>query len=384
MSAATYRWRAKLLMRMVVALALPIFVSVSAPNFVAAQEDPTNARNLAEIELGQALGLIEIPDIGIDLVFVAGVGKQELKLGPGHYPGTPLPGQFGNAAIAGHRTTYGAPFSNLDLLKAGDEIVITYPSATYVYLVSSTSIVTPDEVSVIATKDSSKGSLTLTTCHPKGSSAQRLIISAEIDPNKSSPLGPATYYNGSSTSNDSTAPVLQATPASSTNASTNGATATGGSTQGSQETMSTSQANDQIVSGAPSGSDSAESNQTATVISSGVQLFVHSDEAPRAEPAESAPPILAADEPSNTPGVTAESTAGANESRDAFVSIVPLDADLPAGVLGIVWVLAIGLSVLFGVLLQQQFTSRILAWAFAALPITFALRGFTQLIEAAL
>ena len=375
--------RAEEILRVVSALIVLTFsLFVSGP--VAAQQNTTGTGTFTQVELGQALGLIEIPDISVDLVFVAGVGKQELKLGPGHYPGTPLPGQFGNASIAGHRTTYGAPFGNLDLLEVGDEIVITYPSATYVYLVSSTSIVTPDEVSVIATKDSSKGSLTLTTCHPKGSAAQRLIISAELDPKRSSPLGPATYYNGLATSNDATAPVLQATPAASSassNTSTQGSTSNASNTQSAQPTTpaaENAQANDQA-------SDQVVSDESRRAsVASGVQLFVHSDEAPVSAPVETAQPAHTVDESSPSTGVSVENTTETDEVADSSISVVSLNADLSSGVLGVMWLLAIGLSVSFGVTLQQRFTSRILAWAFAALPITFALRGFTQLFEATL
>lgn len=375
--------RAEEILRVVSALIVLTFsLFVSGP--VAAQQNTTGTGTFTQVELGEALGLIEIPDISVDLVFVAGVGKQELKLGPGHYPGTPLPGQFGNASIAGHRTTYGAPFGNLDLLEVGDEIVITYPSATYVYLVSSTSIVTPDEVSVIATKDSSKGSLTLTTCHPKGSAAQRLIISAELDPKRSSPLGPATYYNGLATSNDATAPVLQATPAASSassNTSTQGSTSNASNTQSAQPTTpaaENAQANDQA-------SDQVVSDESRRAsVASGVQLFVHSDEAPVSAPVETAQPAHTVDESSPSTGVSVENTTETDEVADSSISVVSLNAGLSSGVLGVMWLLAIGLSVSFGVTLQQRFTSRILAWAFAALPITFALRGFTQLFEATL
>ena len=74
---------------------------------------------------GDWIGTIKIPKIGVDKIFVEGTGRDDLKKGPGHYPGTPLPGQVGNAAIAGHRTTYGQPFFDLDQLDAGDEIVTT-------------------------------------------------------------------------------------------------------------------------------------------------------------------------------------------------------------------------------------------------------------------
>ena len=73
---------------------------------------------------GEAVGIIRIPKIGVDRAVVQGIGVPDLRKGPGHYPATPLPGQLGNAAIAGHRTTYGAPFNRLDELAVGDPILI--------------------------------------------------------------------------------------------------------------------------------------------------------------------------------------------------------------------------------------------------------------------
>ena len=373
------RTRAEEFCRALCSLLALIFFTVSAPKLAAAQQNPTETETFVQVELGQALGFIEIPKISLDLVFVAGVGKQELKLGPGHYPGTPLPGQFGNAAIAGHRTTYGAPFSNLDLLNTGDKIVVSYPSATYVYLVSSTTIVTPDDVSVIATKDSSRGVLTLTTCHPKGSAAQRLIITAELDPKQSSPLGPATYYNGSSSSNDSTAPVLQATPAAgntSANSSAPVSTPNSSNTQSTQSTAPAAQetdANDQVVRSPSSGAPSL-----------GVQLVVHEPDEPTTAPVEKTDSSLNADQTQTAADILIFGNSSEETTGESTLNVVLPSEDLPSGIVGIVWVVAIGVSVMFGAALQRLFIIRSLAWAFALLPITFAIRGFTQFIEASL
>ena len=127
---------------------------------------------------GYAIGRIQIPKIGVDKFFVEGVGHDDLMKGPGHYPGTPLPGQQGNAAIAGHRTTYGAPFYNLNNLVPGDQIVLQTLAGRYVYDVTGTQVVLPDDVSVIAPE--SGYHLTLTTCNPRFSAAQRLVISAAL------------------------------------------------------------------------------------------------------------------------------------------------------------------------------------------------------------
>lgn len=129
---------------------------------------------------GEAVALIRIPRIGVDKAVVEGVGTADLKKGPGHYPDTPLPGEKGNAAIAGHRTTYGAPFYRLNELVNDDEILVTTKaSATpFRYQVISSQIVSPDEVSVLDNTDDNR--LTLTTCHPRFSAAQRLIIVARL------------------------------------------------------------------------------------------------------------------------------------------------------------------------------------------------------------
>jgi sortase A len=127
---------------------------------------------------GEAAGRIEIPRIGVDDVFVSGVSVRDLKRGPGHYPDTPLPGEAGNAAIAGHRTTYGAPFNRIDELEPGDEILTTTVQGTFVYRVRETFIVRPDQSEVLA--PTTVNQLTLTSCHPKYSARQRIIVVADL------------------------------------------------------------------------------------------------------------------------------------------------------------------------------------------------------------
>lgn len=131
---------------------------------------------------GEAVAVIRIPKIGVDRAVVEGVSPADLRKGPGHYPSTPLPGEQGNAAIAGHRTTYGAPFNRLDELKAGDEIQVTTLVGSYTYRVVEQKIVRPDQVEVLDPTPDAR--LTLTTCHPKYSAAQRLIIVASLAPNE--------------------------------------------------------------------------------------------------------------------------------------------------------------------------------------------------------
>ena len=127
---------------------------------------------------GEAAGRIEIPRIGASDVFVSGVSLSDLKRGPGHYPDTPLPGEAGNAAIAGHRTTYGAPFNRIDELEPGDEIITTTVQGTFVYQVRETFIVRPDQSEVL--DPTTTNQLTLTSCHPKYSARERIIVVADL------------------------------------------------------------------------------------------------------------------------------------------------------------------------------------------------------------
>jgi sortase A len=123
--------------------------------------------------------IIRIPKIGLSQAVVEGVSREHLKDGPGHYPGTALPGFLGNVVISGHRTTYTRPFLDLDLLEAGDAIVLDTPAGSYRYLAESSHVVSPDDVSLLASTD--RAVLTLTTCTPKGSARQRLVVVAVLD-----------------------------------------------------------------------------------------------------------------------------------------------------------------------------------------------------------
>ena len=127
---------------------------------------------------GDALGRISAPKIGLDWVVVEGVGVPDLRTGPGHMPGTPMPGQYGNSVISGHRTTYGAPFNRLDELDPGDRITVETLIGTHTYEVVSSEIVGPTHTWVVKHRDGAW--LTLTTCHPKLSSQQRLIVFAKL------------------------------------------------------------------------------------------------------------------------------------------------------------------------------------------------------------
>ncbi len=151
---------------------------------------PPAAPVLPALVEGGPVGTIAIPKIGLDQAVIEGVGVEDLKNGIGHYPDTKIPGQKGNAALAGHRTTYGAPFNKLDDLVVGDEITFTTIAGTFKYLVSEKKIVTPETVEVL--DPSSDNRLTLTTCHPKYSAEQRLIVVAILQgPPIDEPVVPA-------------------------------------------------------------------------------------------------------------------------------------------------------------------------------------------------
>lgn len=127
---------------------------------------------------GQPVGTIQIPSIGLSQVVVEGVQTAQLRTGPGHYPGTPLPGEGGNVAIAGHRTTYAHPFYDLNAVAPGDKIVITTPQGVFVYAARSSSVVPPTDVSVLGA--TSGAQLTLTTCTPRFSASTRLVLHAVL------------------------------------------------------------------------------------------------------------------------------------------------------------------------------------------------------------
>ncbi len=143
---------------------------------------PAPVASLPPIVEGDPLARLEMPSIGVDKIVVAGVATSDLKKGPGHYPETPLPGQLGNSAIAGHRTTFGQPFFDVDKLANGDEIVVTTLAGRFVYRVTGQQIVSPSDYQVVATTDPTRATLTLTSCHPKYTARERIIVSAELDP----------------------------------------------------------------------------------------------------------------------------------------------------------------------------------------------------------
>ena len=129
---------------------------------------------------GDALGRIRIPSLGIGFVFVSGTGSDSLEKGPGHYASTRLPGQRGTVGLAGHRTTYLAPFRKLDRLRRGDEIALLMPYGRFSYSVERSLVVAPSRISVLRQRDGDR--LVLTTCTPLFSAAKRLVIVATRKP----------------------------------------------------------------------------------------------------------------------------------------------------------------------------------------------------------
>jgi len=127
---------------------------------------------------GQPVGILQIPRIGLNTIVVQGTSTGDLYLGPGHYPGTPLPGQAGNSAIAGHRTTYGAPFYGLNELQTGDPVFVTTTQGRFCYQVTRQLVVKPSDVTVVA--QTSTPELTLTTCNPRFSATSRLVVQASL------------------------------------------------------------------------------------------------------------------------------------------------------------------------------------------------------------
>jgi sortase A len=128
---------------------------------------------------GDAMGRIEMESLDREYVFVEGTGLDVLRKGPGHYPGTSFPGEGGTVAIAGHRTTYGAPFRTIDKLRAGQHIVLKMPYAELDYKVEKTQIVTPD-ATWITNRVKGAERLVLSACHPLYSASKRIVVFARL------------------------------------------------------------------------------------------------------------------------------------------------------------------------------------------------------------
>ncbi len=150
---------------------------------------PASVSVAEPIAVGAPFARLRLPTIDVDKTVVEGTTREALRSGPGHYVGTARPGQAGNVAIAGHRTTYGAPFHDIDRLAPGDPIVVETEDGVFTYLVegqqqadgalSGHRIVSPEAVEVIA--DQGDHRLTLTACHPRYSARQRIVVTATLE-----------------------------------------------------------------------------------------------------------------------------------------------------------------------------------------------------------
>lgn len=157
-----------------------------------ASDEIRDAYAAGTLKAGDPLTRIVMPRIGVSAVVVNGTSPSALRAGAGHYPNTPLPGELGNVGIAGHRTTYGKPFNRVDELMVGDLVHLETPLAVHTYKVVPPPagvptpcggghgcwITVPGDWGVVAPMEGRF--LTLTSCHPKGSARQRIIVRAEL------------------------------------------------------------------------------------------------------------------------------------------------------------------------------------------------------------
>jgi sortase A len=151
-----------------------------SPHAAAAGGTASAARAFAAaLEPGDPVGRIRIPSIGLDRIIVYGTGGSELAKGPGHYDETPLPGAGGTPAIAGHRTTFGAPFRHLDALERGERIVLELPYASFRYVAIGHEIVADDDWTIL--RDRGFETLVLTACHPLYGSSHRWVVYARLE-----------------------------------------------------------------------------------------------------------------------------------------------------------------------------------------------------------
>lgn len=144
------------------------------------EEEPTSCED-GNVSVGDGIARIIAPRIDLDAIVVELWGLNDaanLRRGPGHIPATAYPGQPGNCVISGHRTTYGAPFRNIEQLSGGDEIILITAEKRYIYEVYEQRIVLPTDLTVLEQAGAPK--ITLTACHPWYSAAQRIVVIARL------------------------------------------------------------------------------------------------------------------------------------------------------------------------------------------------------------
>ena len=128
-------------------------------------------------EEGGAIARLRVPKLDLSLVVVNGTDSSDLRRGPGRHEGTFMPGEGKLVYVAGHRTTYGAPFSNIDRLKPGDTILLELPYGWVEYRVTSQRIVDDNDLSVLESRG--REELVLQACHPRFFASQRLLVYAQ-------------------------------------------------------------------------------------------------------------------------------------------------------------------------------------------------------------
>ena len=154
-------------------------------------KDQSAQYDRAVLQEGDVVGRISMPSLGVDTWMVAGSKLKYLEKGPGVFPQSAMPGHVGNFSVAGHRTSYGAPFGDIDKLRKGDLITVTSQEGTFNYSVTGSEIVPPTDVSVLRTVDPTRAVATLVTCHPKWTSSNRLIVRAELTSQQTPIVTPA-------------------------------------------------------------------------------------------------------------------------------------------------------------------------------------------------
>ena len=176
---ALQAWRSQQALEDDLDLLLPELRDAPAPKLTGSPPAGAQAAQFAKaLRKGEAIARIELPSLDRRYAVVEGTDTGSLRKGPGHYPDTPLPGQGGTVAVAGHRTTFGAPFRTIDKLRRGQSIVVQMPYGRFVYEVERTRIVRPDALWV--KRKVTYERLILTACHPLYSAAQRIIVFARL------------------------------------------------------------------------------------------------------------------------------------------------------------------------------------------------------------
>jgi len=150
-------------------------VPATLPDPESPPADPRAAEALTQV------GTIEIPKIGVSKSMYEGITLTTLDHGPGHWPGTAMPGQLGNVVIAGHRVSHDKPFRNIDKLVPGDDVIMTTADGSFDYKVISTEIVNPDALWIV--DQTPDYTATLFACHPPGSTRQRIVVHLALAPN---------------------------------------------------------------------------------------------------------------------------------------------------------------------------------------------------------